>query len=308
MEYSLATIVTEDGDRAALIAADRVYRLDRLLPNLPPVGLRGLVEAWDALLDRIDALLPNIASGEAPGDAIVDAPRLVTPLRFPNKLVCVGAVYTDHLEQMGLPATRWPTMPIFLRPPSTSLVGPGRTVAIPAMTKEFDWEIELAVVIGRTLADADEDEAAAAIAGYSVGIDFSCRDLLDRDSPTGVDLVRAKAQDTMAPVGPSIRPARQIRDPQRLALKLWVNGEQRQDGTTANMLFLIREQLATISQFITLEPGDIVLTGSPAGSARSSDQFLRGGDRIRAEIEDVGVLDLELYDATRGGARRLAAA
>ena len=306
MTYSLATILTEEGDRAAVMAGDRVYRLDRLLPDLPPVGLRGLVDGWDALLDRVDALAPQLASGDVPDDALVEPARLVTPMRYPNKLVCVGAVYSDHLEQMGLPATRWPKMPIFLRPPSTSLVGPGRTVAIPASTGQFDWEIELAVVIARTLTDADEDEAAAAIAGYAVSIDFSCRDLLDRDSPTGVDLVRAKAQDTMAPVGPAIRPARQLGDPQNLALRLWVNGEQRQDGNTANMLFPIREQLATISRFITLEPGDIVMTGSPAGSARSDDQFLRSGDRIGAEIEGVGRLDLELFDA--GGHRHALAA
>ncbi len=297
MDFSLGTIGIDGSEYAALFVADRTFRLDRLLPGSPSGGLRALMGDWDGLIARIETLAPRFARDAFPDDALVASPQVLTPIRFPNKLVCVGAVYSDHLEQMNLPVERWPTMPIFLRPPSTSIVGPGRTVAIPATTKEFDWEIELAVVIGRTLKDADENEAAAAIAGYSIGIDFSCRDLLDRNSATGVDLVRAKAQDTMGPVGPTIRPAAQVGDPQKLGLKLWINGEQRQDGNTANMLFPIREQLSTISQFITLEPGDIVFTGSPAGSARSADQFLKHGDRVVAEIEKVGRFELELFDA-----------
>lgn len=289
MDYSLATIATGDGPHAALLAGGGAYRLDRLLPGLPAGGLRPLMDDWAGLLARIDAL-PAL-----PEEARIEGGTMLSPLLYPNKLVCVGAVYRDHLAQMNLPVERWPRMPIFLRPPTTSIVGPGRTVRIPSMTREFDWEIELAVVVGARLKDADEAAAAAAIAGYSVGIDFSCRDLLDRGSAVGVDLIRAKAQDTMAPVGPSIRPAAQIADPQTLSLKLWVNGDLRQNGTTADMLFPITEQLATISRFITLEPGDIVFTGSPAGSARSEAEYLRPGDHIRAEIEGIGALEVELY-------------
>ena len=302
MKFSFGTIATPDGERAALVASDGVYRLDRLFPDLPATGLRGLLDAWDQLMARVDALGSHVDGAVWVG-ARVDHPEMLAPVRFPNKLICVGAVYRDHLEQMHLPAERWPRMPIFLRPPTTSIVGPGRTVRIPATTREFDWEIELVAVIGRRLADADEAAAAEAIAGYSVGIDFSCRDLLDPGAAAGVDLGRAKAQDTMAPMGPVLRPARDIGDPQHLALKLWVNDELRQDGTTADMLFPVYEQIATISRFITLEPGDVVFTGSPAGSARSPDQFLKAGDRIRAEIERVGVLELELSDATPGVAQ-----
>jgi 2-keto-4-pentenoate hydratase/2-oxohepta-3-ene-1,7-dioic acid hydratase in catechol pathway len=207
------------------------------------------------------------------------------------------------LLQMGLPAERWPNMPLFLRPPTTSIVGPGRTVRIPAMTQQFDWEIELAVVISRRLSQVSEAEAASGIAGYSVGIDFGCRDLLDRGSAIGADLVRAKAQDTMAPVGPVLMPAAFVADPQNLSLRLWVNGEQRQDGSTANMLYSIHEQIATISRYITLEPGDLIFTGSPAGSARTPDQYLRAGDRIKAEIAEVGVLEVELYRGADAAAR-----
>src|SRR5262249_24838167 len=129
--------------------------------------------------------------------------------------------------------------------------------------------------------------------------------LLDRGSPVGVDLIRAKAQDCMAPIGPTVVPARFIADPQQLSLRLWVNGELRQDGTTANMLFSVSEQLATISRFITLEPGDVVVTGSPAGSARGTEQFLKPGDRIRAEIQGLAALELQLLAPRTKQGRRI---
>jgi 2-keto-4-pentenoate hydratase/2-oxohepta-3-ene-1,7-dioic acid hydratase in catechol pathway len=289
-EFSFATIDIGDAERAALLVNGHCYRLDRLMPDLPATGLRPLLEKWDWLVERTARLL------ESPLDpaATVLAPRLLAPLRYPSKLVCVGAVYSDHLAQFDLPPERWPRMPIFLRPPTTSIVGPGRTVHIPRTTQQFDWEIELAVVMGRRLSEGDEAEARAAIAGYTIGIDFTCRDLLDRGSPAGVDLIRAKAQDEMAPIGPGIVPAQFVGDPQRLTLRLWVNDELRQDGTTANMLFPVAEQIATISHFMTLEPADVILTGSPAGSARSAAEFLQPGDRIRAQIERIGTLELEL--------------
>jgi homoserine O-acetyltransferase len=185
-------------------------------------------------------------------------------------------------------AAKWtPTLREFLQ-------GPGRTLVIPATTREFDWEIELAVIISRKLKNADLEAAAAGIAGYSVGLDMTCRNPLERDSPTGVDLVRAKAQDGVAPVGPFIRPSAFIRDVQNLRLKLFVNGEIKQNGCTADMLYSVPEQLSTISRYITLEPGDIVFTGSPAGSGASIGQFLHPGDRIEAEIEGVGRLDVEV--------------
>lgn len=297
-QFAFANLDTPDGERASLVVAGAHYRLDKLTKDLPATGLRPLCDDWEALLARAAPLAEAIVGGEGEG-ALVSAPRVLAPLRFPDKLVCVGAVYKDHLEQFGLPPERWPVMPIFLRPPTTSIVGPGRTVRIPSTTNEFDWEIELAVVMGRRLSDGDEAAAQAAIAGYTVGVDFSCRDLLNRGSPAGVDLVRAKAQDCMGPIGPVLTPARFVGDVQKLNLKLWVNGELRQDGTTASMLFSVYEQVSTISRFISLAPGDVIFTGSPAGSASGPQQFLKPGDKIRAEIERVGVLELELFRANR---------
>jgi 2-keto-4-pentenoate hydratase/2-oxohepta-3-ene-1,7-dioic acid hydratase in catechol pathway len=295
VNFALANLNTASGERAAL-AIDGVYfRLDQTSSGCSN-NTRAILEEWDLAYPRLLAVAGECASHGSRSPAFVSSAdaELLTPVRFPNKLVCVGGVYRDHLLEFNLPAERWKNMPIFLRAPTTSIVGPGRTLVIPATTNQFDWEIELAVIVSRRLKSADLDTAAAAIAGYSVGLDMTCRDLLDRDSPTGVDLVRAKAQDGMAPVGPFIRPAAFVHDVQNLRLQLFVNGEMKQNGCTADMLYSVPEQLSTISRYITLEPGDIVFTGSPAGSGASIGQYLHPGDRIRAQIESVGRLDVEV--------------
>jgi 2-keto-4-pentenoate hydratase/2-oxohepta-3-ene-1,7-dioic acid hydratase in catechol pathway len=295
VNFALANLNTTSGERAALAIDGAYFRLDQTSSGCS-MSTRAILEEWEVAYPRLLTVADECASHGSASRAFVSSAdaELLTPIRFPNKLVCVGGVYRDHLLEFNLPAERWKNMPMFLRAPTTSIVGPGRTLVIPATTNQFDWEIELAVIVSRRLKSADLETAAAAIAGYSVGLDMTCRDLLDRDSPTGVDLVRAKAQDGMAPVGPFIRPAAFVRDVQNLRLQLFVNGEIKQNGCTADMLYSVPEQLSTISRYITLEPGDIVFTGSPAGSGASIGQYLHPGDQIRAEIEGVGRLDVEV--------------
>jgi 2-keto-4-pentenoate hydratase/2-oxohepta-3-ene-1,7-dioic acid hydratase in catechol pathway len=302
LPFSLATLALDGRDQAAVVVDGRHYRLDRLIHAMPAVGLRGLMNDWDGLIERLSSLVKSLAGDRSRDEAFVPEPSILAPLRYPNKLICVGAVYSDHLAQFNLPAERWPRMPIFLRPPTTSIVGPGRTIQIPPTTRQFDWEIEMAVIIGRRLTDGTEEQAKAAIAGYSIGIDFSCRDLLDVGSRAGVDLVRAKAQDGMAPLGPTILPAQFVQDPQSLSLRLWVNDKLKQDSTTRNMLYSVYEQISTISKFITLEPGDVVFTGSPAGSAGTEGEYLKVGDLVCAEIEGMGSLRLEIVESKRARA------
>jgi 2-keto-4-pentenoate hydratase/2-oxohepta-3-ene-1,7-dioic acid hydratase in catechol pathway len=298
VNFAIANLSTTNGERAALAIDGNYFRLD-LLSAEWNTSVRAILDDWQHMYPHLVTAAEQCALEGSKSRAFVndENAQLLTPVKFPNKLVCVGGVYRDHLLEFNLPAERWKNMPIFLRAPTTSIVGPGRTLIIPATTKEFDWEIELAVVVAQRLKNADVGTAQTAIAGYSVGLDMTCRDLLDRDSPTGVDLVRAKAQDGMAPVGPIMRPAEFIKDPQNLRLRLFVNEEIKQDGTTSDMLYSIPEQLSTISRYITLEPGDIVFTGSPAGSGASIGQYLHPGDRIRAEIEQVGILHVEVVAA-----------
>jgi 2-keto-4-pentenoate hydratase/2-oxohepta-3-ene-1,7-dioic acid hydratase in catechol pathway len=295
INFAIANLSTTNGERAALAIDGNYFRLD-LLSAKWNTSVRAILDDWQHLYPNLASDAQECAMEGSKSRAFVsgDTAQLLTPVKFPNKLICVGGVYRDHLLEFNLPAERWKNMPIFLRAPTTSIVGPGRTLVIPATTKEFDWEIELAVIVAQRLKNADVDAAQSGIAGYSVGLDMTCRDLLDRNSPTGVDLVRAKAQDGMAPVGPAMRPAQFIKDPQNLRLRLFVNDEIKQNGTTSDMLYSIPEQLSTISRYITLEPGDIVFTGSPAGSGASIGQYLQPGDRIRAEIEQVGTLHVEV--------------
>lgn len=301
MEFSLANLDTTDGERAALALGSGYYRLDRLAEGVFACGLRTILNDWGTAYPKLVRMADGCADlGSAtPAFLSAEIAVLTSPIKYPNKLICVGGVYRDHMREFGLPAERSARMPIFLRSPTTSIVGPGRTVKIPPTTKQFDWEIELALVIGAFLTDADIESARHGIAGYSVGIDLTCRDLLNRNAPTGVDLVRAKAQDGMAPIGPVLRPSEFVGDPQNLGLRLYVNDELKQNGSTADMLYSVYEQVATISHYITLEPGDIVFTGSPAGSGASIQQFLKPGDRIRAEIDRVGCLEVEIVPTTR---------
>ncbi len=265
-------------------------------PLLRDATCLSLLQSWDAafpLLEELTAKLADQADGSLSGQ---DA-QLLTPVMYPDKLMAVGANYSGHLREMGLKAEKWASMPFFIRPPKTTLVGPGKTVVIPRSTKQFDWECEVAVFVGRRLRHAGKEEAAAAVAGYAIGLDLSCRDLIQVDNDLKVDLVRGKAQDTMAPCGPVIMPAKFVPDINNLRIQLSVNGELMMNASTSEMLYKIDEQLSVISEYLTIEPGDILFTGSPSGSAGvHGNRWLKPGDRIRAEIEQVGVLNVTMSD------------
>lgn len=167
----------------------------------------------------------------------------------------------------------------------------------PRTTEQLDWEIELVLVLGKPLRHAESKEQAGdAIMGYSVGLDLSCRDL--QTSSLGMDIARGKAQDTLAPVGPLIMPKEFLtHGVNDLVLKLWVNDELMVDGRTSEMMYSPEEQLMEISKYMSLEIGDLVFTGAPAGSAKAhSGRYLEVGDKIRAQIEGVGVLEVEIID------------
>ena len=260
------------------------------------LSVKHILEDWPATKSLLQALADKISEDSAGfSHARNDKVVLETPLRFPNKLLAVGANYASHLKEMGLPTEKWEPMPFFSCPPTTSLVGPGETVKYPTGTSQFDWECELVVVVGSKLRNASTEEASTAIAGYTVGLDLSCRDLLAPGQGGLIDLMRGKAQESMKPCGPSFVPKEFVKFDQGLSVKLAVNGQQMIDGTTADMVWKPEECLVEISKVITIEPGDIVFTGTPAGSAKShGNRWLRVGDRISAEIESVGTLDVEV--------------
>ena len=297
--FTLATLSSPQGPRAAIGVKGSYYLIDQLQPELHST-VRSLLNTWETSLPMLEELADHILSGKFSTVSRTEQNMAAfeTPVMYPDTLMAVGANYSGHLKEMGLDAKKWDSMPFFLRPPKTTLVGPGETVQIPKSTEQFDWEIELAVVVGKHLRHASKEEAAAAVAGYAIGLDLSCRDLIEVDNDLKIDLVRGKAQDTMAPCGPYIMPAKFVPDPYNLRLRLWVNDEKMMDASSAEMLYHIDEQLRIISEYLTIEPGDILFTGSPSGSAGvHGGRFLKPGDRIHAEIKSIGSMDVIMKQA-----------
>ena len=294
IRFTLATVNLSSGPAAAIGVGEGYYLLSEFMPLLTGVSVKELLEDWQTSFHLLEEIAASVTKG-ATGKTFIDSQNLLTPMMYPNKLMAVGANYSGHLREMGLEEKKWTPMPFFFRPPNTTLVGPGETVSIPKSTQQFDWECELAVVVGKRLKNASLEEASEAIAGYSIGLDLSCRDLIRVDNDLKVDLVRGKAQDTMAPCGPHIVPKQFMPDINDLKIELFVNEVKMMDASTSEMLFKVNEMLSVISEFVTVDPGDIVFTGSPAGSAvHHGNRWLRPGDRIRAEIEGIGSLNVAI--------------
>ncbi len=295
--FTIATLEAPGGDKAAIGINGSYYLLESIQPLLQSASCKTLLETWDTSLPLLQELADSLVKNGAAKAAGIpkEAVHLLAPVLYPDNMVAVGGNYAGHLKAMGLEVKKWDAMPFFIRPPKSTLVGPGETVRIPKTTRQFDWECELAVFVGRRLKDAGRDEASSAIAGYAIGLDLTCRDLIWADNDLKVDLVRGKGQDTMAPCGPAITPAMFVKDANNLHIQLYVNDEKMMDASTSEMLYKIDEQLSIISHFVTLQPGDILFTGSPSGSAREhGGRWLKPGDRIHAEISEVGVLNVAM--------------
>jgi 2-keto-4-pentenoate hydratase/2-oxohepta-3-ene-1,7-dioic acid hydratase in catechol pathway len=268
-----------EGERVAALAIDGLATVDELIAAGP--------DAWDAARDAAPAALEN--NGEPLQPGMLDA-----PLRAPSKIACVGLNYHDHCRETGMAAPERPL--IFAKFPS-SLVGPDVAIESPdGLTDQVDWEVELAVVIGRRIRHASEGEALDAIFGYTAANDVSARDLQFADQ----QWVRAKSIDTFCPLGPAIVTPDEFGDPQKKRLLARVNGETMQDSTTAEMIFGVAEILSFLSQACTLEPCDLILTGTPwgVGGFRDPPIFLRPGDTVELEVEGVGLLSNHVRRST----------
>jgi 2-keto-4-pentenoate hydratase/2-oxohepta-3-ene-1,7-dioic acid hydratase in catechol pathway len=211
--------------------------------------------------------------------------RLGPPIRRPSKIVCIGLNFRDHAAESGMEIPREPV--IFFKS-TTSLAGPNDDVVIPRGGTKLDWEVELAVVIARTARHVPAPDAAAFIAGYALHNDYSERSFqLER----GGQWVKGKSADTFAPLGPFLATRDELPDPQRLGMWLTVNGAVRQQGTTANMIFDVPSLVSYVSDFMTLLPGDVISTGTPAGVAlgmRPAPVYLKAGDEVALGIDGLG--------------------
>lgn len=287
--WSLATVDVNGVAVACLETADGLFALEPSLARVGHPGQRtvaGLFDDWTAAEAALAAALARVSAGDR-----VQPTRRLAPLLYPGKILCAGANYFDHLAEMGMPGARKEDQRLFffMKPPRNAVVGEGATVHMPLGTKAFDWEIELAAVIGRRARNVTAETALAHVAGWTVAIDFSARDH-NRAPETfyKLDWVAGKANDTCCPLGPRIVPASALPNPQDVGLKLSVNGETKQDGRSTDMIFTVAEQIATASRIMTLDPGDVLLTGTPAGVGVPKQTFLKVGDRVEVEIEGIG--------------------
>ncbi|MGW1984341.1 fumarylacetoacetate hydrolase family protein [Streptomyces collinus] len=274
-------------ERPALLDADGTLR-----------DLSGLVDDIDGVLLADAAALGRVrAAAEAGELPALDAAglRVGPPVGRIGKVVCIGLNYHDHARETGAEP---PAEPVIFFKAADTVVGPNDTVLVPRGSTKTDWEVELAVVVGRTARYLESaEEGLAHVAGYAVAHDVSEREFqIER----GGTWDKGKNCETFNPLGPWLVTADEVPDPQRLSLRLWVNGELKQDGTTAEQIFPVGEVVRYVSHFMTLYPGDVINTGTPAGVAMGHPDpkpYLRAGDVVELEVEGLGRQRQELEDA-----------
>jgi len=288
MRWSLATY--RRGATVGLAA----LREDGLL--VAPAELK----RWTTMLDLVDdwrqadEILRTIEIDDAP---VADYDALLAPLMWPRKVICAGVNYRRHVREMGgeVPAEGWKPF-FFLRPPTTTVIGPADPITVhDPETARYDWEAELAAVIGIGGRDIAPADALSHVAGYCVANDVTARGHHKRQTVPAdafvYDWFAAKSIDGSLPLGPGITPAFQIPDPQDLRVRLWVNGDLQQDESTADMICTVAELIAAASEVVTLEPGDVIPTGTPSGVGAGRGLYLRAGDVVRTSIDGLGTLE-----------------
>jgi 2-keto-4-pentenoate hydratase/2-oxohepta-3-ene-1,7-dioic acid hydratase in catechol pathway len=278
----LATIQTAAGPRAAVLQGDAYVELHGTDPALP-TSVRHLLAAGPDALKAAEAATKR---GNAVRHAAASV-KLLPPVPDPAKIICLGLNYRDHAAESGSPI---PKEPILFSKYATALVGHGDAIVLPAVSREVDYEAELVIVVGKRGRHLKADGAQQYAAGYTVGHDVSARDWqLKKD---GKQWMVGKTFDTFAPTGPVLVTADEVADPHNLPIRLRLNGRTMQDSNTSQMIFSVGATLAYLSQVFTLEPGDLVFTGTPpgVGFARKPPVFLQGGDVVEVEIDGIGLL------------------
>jgi 2-keto-4-pentenoate hydratase/2-oxohepta-3-ene-1,7-dioic acid hydratase in catechol pathway len=276
----------EDGRRATgLVVADEVVDLTDDPVGLP-ADLADLLALGDAARPALERA-PDTTARRVP----LSTARLGAPIPRPPAFLGIARNYADHIAELGVERPRTQTWFAKL---ATCVVGPGTPVEVPAASAQVDYEGELAVVIGRRCRHVPHDRALEVVAGYTVVNDISVRDW-QRASPT---MLLGKGFDTHGPMGPWLVTADEVPDPQGLAVRTRVNGELRQDGSTADMIFTVADMIAHLSRVATLEPGTVLATGTPAGVGAAADppRWLVPGDTVSVAVEGVGVLTNPVVD------------
>jgi 2-keto-4-pentenoate hydratase/2-oxohepta-3-ene-1,7-dioic acid hydratase in catechol pathway len=287
--FSLATIDDGRGPSAAIVNGDEV----RVLAGRPSVA--HLLEDWEG----VDRVADEVAKGRVEEPVSFASVRVLPPVPSAPNLYMVGANYADHSREMrGLgpddPVAKPPEGPFIFLKPTTTLIGHREQVVLPSRYRSVDWELELAVVIGRRAHRVSEADALSYVAGYTIANDISVRDAFKRSADSELvfqfDWFGQKAWYTSCPMGPALLPKEFCDDPGNLGLRLTVNGETKQESSTKQMIFGVEEIVSYISRVVPLVPGDLICTGTCAGVGMGRGEFLAAGDVVVAEIEGLGAL------------------
>lgn len=264
-----------------------------------------ILAAWRTWHPRLlsDARALRRMPGTIPARPL-ESVTLLAPVLYPGAIFCAGANYRDHVDEMtralnlpqepdphSLGLQAWHCMKV----PSSSVVGPDATVALPVYSQKVDWEAEIAIVIGETARNVPVERAFEHVAGFTIVNDLSARDSARRaalapTSPFHFDWLGQKCFDGSLPMGPWICPIDQVDDPADMKIRLWLNDELMQDSSSKHLIFSMQEQIAHLSQRLTLRPGDIIATGTPAGVGTARGRFLGVGDSTRIAVEGIGEL------------------
>lgn len=288
--------------RAGILIDSDVHDAETLTGNTSYRSTLGILEDWADAEEVLGAAAAKAGASSRIGN--LKSINVLAPILFPGTYFCAAANYRDHSEAMAKPLGRPPEpdpRPLGIKPfhfvksGKQATVGPTENFNMPSHGEKLDWEVELAAVIGRTCKDVSVADALNYVAGYTISNDVSIRDgiYLKRPnvpdaSPFRSDFLSMKGFDKSAILGPCITPASQIGDAANLAMKLWINDELMQHSNTSKMVFSTAEQIAYLSQRITLLPGDVVMTGTPAGTGMERGRFLRKGETVRMWIENIG--------------------
>ena len=305
MPYKLLSYAAGRDARAGLLVGDTVYDAAKATGVAAYARVLDILQDWSRAQRALTQAARRLAAGKSrlKGSSLART-RLLAPVLYAGAIFCAGANYRDHMLEMarvsGNPPEKDPhevgLKPWhFIKTSRSSVVGPGARVALPAFSEKVDWEVELTAVIGRPARNVSVDDALRYVAGYTIANDLSARDVGRRPhvadgSPFKMDWLSQKCFEGSCPLGPWIAPAPEIPDPQKLAMKLWVNDELMQDSHTSEMIFTTAEQIAHLSTRVTLQPGDLVLTGTPAGVGMGRGRFLKAGETVRLWIDGIGEL------------------
>jgi len=257
-----------------------------------------ILNNWEKTEQQLMEMGQLLAQNPNASGAPIDAVTLAPPILYPGTLFCAGANYADHvLEMSGKPPPPENTKPyFFIKSTRGTIIGANEAIHLPEYSNQVDWEAEIGVVIGREARNINELDAMDFVAGFTIINDLSARDHTKRhDVPFLFDWIGQKCFDTGCPMGPWITPKQAIDDPHNLGIKLMVNDEVKQDSSSKEMIFKCEHQIAYLSQHITLYPGDVIATGTPAGCGMPKGVFLKPGDLVTIEIDGLGALSNPIH-------------